>query len=233
MILADNQPYFIPYIGYWQLMNASDIYVVADNVQYIKHGWVNRNRILTNKTSEMMLNLELVKAPFTSKINERYIADEFNAGKKLNIIKGSYCKAPFFQEGMRLMTDIMTCPERNLAEFLIHSICCIRDYLGITTPMYRESELDLNPEYRCEESVYEVCQKLGADTYYNAIGGQILYDKEQFAEKGIKLGFLRTGDVHYRQFSRDFIPNLSILDVIMFNPKEEIQRMLHEYTIIL
>lgn len=232
MILADNQPYFIPYIGYWQLMNAADVYVIADDDQYMKHAWVNRNRILTNKTSETLFSLELVKAPYTEPINQRRIADVYNAEKKLSMIQCSYGKAPFFQAGMELMTNIMMCPERNLAEFLIHSICCIRDYLGITTPMYRESELDLNPEYRCEEGVYEVCQKLGADTYYNAIGGQKLYSKEEFAKRGIQLGFIQTGDIRYRQFGREFIPNLSILDVIMFNSKESIQEMLENYIIV-
>lgn len=232
MILADNQPYFIPYIGYWQLMNAADVYVIADATQYMKHGWVNRNRILTNKTSEMLFSLELEKAPYTEPINKRSISNSFSPEKKLSMIQCSYGKAPFFRDGMDLMTNILMCPERNLAEFLIHSICCIRDYLGITTPMYRESELDLNPEYRCEECLYEVCQKLGADTYYNAIGGQKLYDKEEFAKRGIQLGFIQTGDIRYRQFGREFIPNLSILDVIMFNSRDDIRMMLEQYTII-
>lgn len=232
MILADNQPYFIPYIGYWQLMKAADVYVIADDDQYMKHAWVNRNRILTNKTSETLFNLELVKAAYTEPINHRYISDRYNAEKKLSVIQCSYGKAPHFQEGMALMTDILNCPERNLAEFLVHSIGCIRDYLDITTPMYRESELNLNPELRCEETVYEVCHKLGADTYYNAIGGQALYSKEEFAKQGINLGFIHTGDIRYRQFGRDFIPNLSILDVIMFNSKEAIQEMLNNYTIL-
>lgn len=200
MILADNQPYFIPYIGYWQLMNAADVYVIADDVQYMKHAWVNRNRILTNKTNETLFNLELVKAPYTQAINERYISDVFNPEKKLNVIQCSYGKAPFFRDGMELMNQIMTCPERNLAEFLVHSIHCVRDYLGITTPMYRESELGLDPELRCEEGVYDVCKKMGADVYYNAIGGQKLYDSAEFAKRGIKLGFLKTNEIRYRQF---------------------------------
>lgn len=232
MILADNQPYFIPYIGYWQLMNAADVYVIADDDQYMKHAWVNRNRILTNKTSETLFNLELDKAPFTNAINERYISHVFNPEKKLNIIQCSYGKAPFFQNGMELMETILRCPERNLAEFLVNSIVCVRDYLGITTPMYRESELGLNPELRCEEGVYEVCHRLNADTYYNAIGGQSLYTAEEFAKQGIKLGFLKTGDIRYRQFGRDFIPGLSILDVIMFNSRDAIAEMLNQYTII-
>lgn len=232
MILAGNQPYFIPYIGYWQLMKAADVYVIADDAQYMRHAWVNRNRILTNKTSQTLFTLELVKASHAEPINHRYISEQYNAEKKLSVLRNAYGKAPYFQEGMALMTQILNCPERNLAQYLLHSIGCIRDYLGITTPMYRQSELNLNPEHRCEEMVYEVCHKLGADTYYNAIGGQALYSKEEFAKQGINLGFLQTGDIRYRQFGDGFIPSLSILDVMMFNSKEAIQEMLNHYTIV-
>lgn len=232
MIIGGNQPYFIPYIGYWQLMNAVDAYVIADDLQYIDHGWVNRNRILTNKTNETFFNLELEKAPYTNAINERNISNVFNPKKKLSMIQSSYGKAPFAQDGMQLMESILFYPERNLGDFLVHSINCIKDYLEIKTPLYLGSDLGMNPDFHREEIVYQRCRQLNADSWYNAIGGQALYDPEEFKKRGLRLGLLKTGDVRYRQFGKEFIPNLSIIDVIMFNSKDAIFEMLNQYTVI-
>ena len=143
-----------------------------------------------------------------------------------------YHSAPYFQQGYELMQKIFAYSEKNLAYFLEHSMQCFCDYLEIKTRFLRSSEIPHNAEYKKEYRIFEQCKYVGADVYINAIGGQKLYSYEQFREKGIKLGFIKTGDIQYKQYRGDFVPNLSIIDVIMFNSKEEIQQMLSNYTIL-
>lgn len=231
MIMAGNQPYFIPYIGYWQLINAVDIFIISDDYNYIDKGWVNRNRILQNGKAAFF-NIEIDHATSNKKIDELFLSEKMRVDKKLLQIRTVYRKAPFFEEGFSLIQQIFECKEKNLAVFLEHSIRCVCSYLGITTKIIRSSSIPGNSEYRREYRIYDQCRFVGVDTYINAIGGRALYSYEQFHNQGIKLGFIQTGDIQYKQFDNEFIPYLSILDVIMFNSKEEIREMLAQYTIL-
>lgn len=231
MIMAGNQPYFVPYIGYWQLINAVDVFIISDDYNYIERGWINRNRILENGKAKYF-NIEIEHASSTKKINELYLSDSFKKEEKLMRLRSAYRKAPYFDAGFALMEKIFSCEDKNLAVFLEHSIRCICDYLDIRTKFVRSSEIPNNSSYKKEFRIYDQCRFVGADIYINAIGGQKLYSYEQFKEQGIKLGFIQTGDIHYKQLWYDFEPGLSIIDVIMFNSKEEIQQMLKQYTIL-
>jgi len=152
--------------------------------------------------------------------------------KKLLQLRTVYRKAPYFEEGYVLMSKILECQEKNLADFLEHGIRCVCEYLDITTKIIRSSSISGNAELKREYRIFDQCRYVGADTYINAIGGRELYNYEQFREQGIKLGFLQTDNIQYRQFGQEFIPYLSIIDVIMFNSKEEIREMLNQYTIL-
>ena len=231
MIMAANQPYFVPYIGYWQLMNAADIFIIGDDYTYIKSGWINRNRIMENGMVKYF-NIELAHASSSKNINELFLSDAFKKEEKLKKLRNAYQKAPYFEAGYALMEQVFSCEDKNLAVFLEHSIRCICDYLGITTKIIRSSSIPGNSEFKREGRIYDLCQYVGADTYINAIGGQKLYDYQQFQEHGIKLGFIQTDDIRYSQLRRDFEPGLSIIDVIMFNSKEDIQNMLERYQIL-
>lgn len=231
MILGGNQPYFIPYIGYWQLINAVDVFLISDDYNYIDKGWVNRNRILENG-KDQYFNIELDHASSNKKINQLYVSNLFRADKKLLQLRTVYRKAPYFEEGYELMRKILECADKNLADFLEHSIRCVCEYLEIRTKLVRTSSIPHNDELKKEFRIFDQCRFVGADVYINAIGGQKLYSYEQFKEHGIKLGFIKTGDIQYKQYGADFVPSLSIIDVIMFNSKEEIQQMLNKYTIL-
>lgn len=231
MIMGGNQPYFMPYIGYWQLINAVDIFIISDDYNYIDKGWVNRNRILQNGKAAFF-NIELDHATSNKWINQLFLSDRLRVDKKLLQLRTVYRKAPYFEEGFALMGKIMECQEKNLADFLEHSIRIVCDYLGITTKLIRSSSIIGNTELKREYRIFDQCKYVGADTYVNAIGGQVLYSYEQFQKEGIRLGFIKTGDIRYEQFGSEFIPNLSIIDVIMFNSKEEIRKMLNQYTIL-
>lgn len=230
MILAGNQPYFLPYIGYWQLMNAADLFIIADDYQYIRRGWINRNRILCNG-KEKWLSVSLQKTSVTANINEIEITnDQFT--KQLNCIKEYYSKAPFFSDGYSLMEEIFSCEEKNLAKFLISSIKVIQNYLDIHTPLVCSSEIEGNNRFRGQNRIFDFCRRFDADICLNAKGGQTLYSFKDFREQGVQLKFLSCNSIVYKQFENPFVPNLSILDVIMFNSREKVIKLLDEYSFI-
>ena len=230
MILAANQPYFLPYISYWQLIYAADVFYIGDNYNYIKRGWINRNRILFKAAPEYF-GIEVSKACSFSLCTELQIV-EIDKKRKMNKLYEAYHKAPYYTIGAEIMEEILSSQEKVLSEFLISSIKTICTYLDIDTPIHRISELKGNDRFKREERIYDICKRVGADTYINAIGGRELYDVNEFEKRGIKLQFISTDDITYKQFGDTFVEKLSILDVIMFNSKEEIKQMLSKYKLI-
>ena len=229
MTLGIMQPYFMPYIGYWQLMAAVDKYVVYDDVNYIKGGWVSRNNILMNGQTHMF-TITLNGASPNKHFNEIEVRDDFK--KFRNMLQSCYAKAPYYKEIMPVLEQVFAYENRNLGMFLYHSYQVILDYLGIDTELILSSTIEKDDSLRAGEKVKHICHLLGADTYYNAIGGQDLYDVEDFAKSGISLKFLKTNAFTYPQFKNEFVPNLSIIDVLMFNGKEGTNKLLKEYTLV-
>lgn len=226
------QPYFFPYIGYWQLINAVDKYVICDDVNFIKNGWINRNNILINGEARL-IGVRMRKASQNKLINEIEVQDnvEFNNGL-LTTIKHCYKKAPFFEDVFPLVADVINQEEKNLAKFLEFSIRQVCKYLAIDTKIMVSSHIEKNNKLKSQEKVIEICEILGADEYINAIGGQVLYSYKDFAAHGIQLKFLKTGEIKYSQFNNEFVPNLSIIDLMMFNPKNVLVDMLNKFTFI-
>ena len=229
MKLGIMQPYFFPYIGYFQLIKAVDKYVIYDDVNYIKGGWINRNRILLNK-QDFLLNINLRGASPFKKINEINIDN--NRDKILKTIAQAYKKAPYYSEAYNLIEKIINYDSDNLAVFLTNSLIRISDYLGINTEFIISSDIEKNNELKGQEKVLSICKLLEATEYYNAIGGQELYSVSDFKEKGIDLHFLKVNPIEYAQFDNEFIPHLSIIDVLMFNSPEDINCMLDRYELL-
>lgn len=232
MKLGIMQPYFVPYLGYWQLMNAVDQYVIYDDVNYIKGGWINRNRILSNG-SAVYFNLPVVGASPNKLINEVQVnLNEKGMTKCLKTIQGCYLKAPYFEQVYPLIESIMLYKEDNLAKFIKHSFEVICEYLDIDTKFILSSELEKNNELKAQEKVIHICKLLNADEYYNAIGGQELYSFDDFKANDIKLSFVKTNIEEYKQLKNEFIPGLSIIDILMFNSKEECKKQLNDYELV-
>ena len=229
MKLAIMQPYFMPYIGYWQLMAAVDKYVVYDDVNYIKGGWVARNNILLNGQRHMF-TITLNGASPNKLFNEISIKDDFKKFSRL--IHSAYGKAPYYAEVSKLLEKIYSYPNRSLGAFMMHSFQVILDYLDIHTELILSSTIEKDNSLRAKDKVKHICYLLGADTYYNAIGGQELYDKDDFANDGIALHFLQSNLLSYSQNTNDFVPGLSIIDVLMYNGKVGTRQLLNEYTLI-
>lgn len=234
MKVAIMQPYFLPYIGYFQLINAVDLFVVYDNIEFTKKGWINRNRILVNGKDEF-ITLPLKKDSDFLHINQRFLADSFEQDKQkiLRKIKECYRKSPDFEVVYTLIEEIFSFNSTNLFEFVFNSIKVICNYLEIKTKFIISSTIDINHILKSEERVIAICDTLNANEYLNPIGGVNLYSKENFLQKKIGLFFLNTATIEYKQYSDEFVPWLSIIDVIMFNTKQEVQRIIsNKYTLI-
>ena len=229
MRLGIMQPYFFPYLGYWQLLANVDKYVVYDDVTYIKGGWINRNNFLINGQKNL-LTMRLEKASSYTLIKDIAIKDDFV--KFLKTIEMGYKKAPFFEDIFRLLKDICQCPDKKLGQFLFNSHIKICEYLGIDTELILSSSFEKHMELKGKDKVISICKQLGADEYINAIGGQELYDKKEFAENGIRLNFLQANLREYRQLKNEFVAGLSIIDIMMFNSKEEIKEMLNDFKLV-
>ena len=232
MKLGIMQPYFFPYIGYWQLINATDKYVIYDDVNFIKSGWINRNRILMDGQGKM-INLQMHGASSNKLINEIEVSGDTKHNKKLlKTIEGCYKKAPYFSKAFPVIENSITQVEKNMARFLEYSIRQICQYLLIDTELYVSSSINKNNDLKSQNKIIEICNILGADEYFNAIGGQELYSYEDFQSQGIKLKFLKTGRVEYQQFNKQFVSNLSIIDVMMFNSPVDIKKILEQYELL-
>lgn len=234
MKLAVMQPYFMPYIGYFQLVNAVDTFVVYDNIQFTKKGWINRNRILVNG-KDQFISLPLKKDSDYLNVNQRYLSDDFlkEKTKILNKLKGAYIKAPFFNDVFPVMEEILNYQENNLFDFIYNSLEITNSFLGIKCKLLKSSELGFDiEEFKGQDKVIEICKHLAAKTYINPIGGVELYAKQDFEKQGIALNFIKSEPIDYTQFKHEFVPWLSIIDVLMFNSKEDIKSHLLKFKLI-
>lgn len=217
MRLAIMQPYFFPYIGYFQLLGAVDLFIVYDNIKYTKKGWINRNRMLRNGEATVF-SLPLKGAPDHLEVCQRQVADDFNAAKLLNQFENAYHRAPCHEATLTLLSEGCGQPAENLFDALNRGIKKTCENLNLQTPIRPSSSIAIDHALKGQDKVLALCEAVGADTYINAIGGLELYSREDFAKRGIKLHFLRSQSVEYPQFGAPFVPWLSILDVLMFNP---------------
>lgn len=222
MRLAIMQPYFLPYIGYFQLIAAVDVFVVYDNIKYTKKGWINRNRMLQNG-KDVMFSLRLKSDSDHLDVFERELAADFSRDKLLNQFRGAYRHAPYFARTFPLIEQIVLYEGANLFGFLHHSIVKSCDHLGIATEIRISSDIAIDHELKNQDKVLAMCKAVGASTYVNASGGAELYSKETFWEKGIDLKFIQSKPFEYAQFGDAFVPWLSIIDVMMFNPPDTLQ----------
>lgn len=223
--VAIMQPYFLPYIGYLQLISAVDLFIVYDNIKYTKKGWINRNRLLQND-NDVMFSLPLKKDSDSLNVCERELAADFNRNKLLHQFKNAYRHAPYFTQTFPLIEQVVDYDQSNLFEFLHHSIVKVCEYLGITTKIEISSSINIDHALKNQDKVLALCEVVSASVYVNAIGGIDLYSKETFHDKGLALKFIQSQPFEYPQFGQAFVPCLSIVDAMMFNSRETIQTYL-------
>lgn len=225
MRIAIMQPYFLPYIGYWQLIAAVDVFVVYDNIKYTKKGWINRNRFLVNG-KEALFSLPLRNDSDFLDVNQRYLADSFDREDLIRRFREAYRQAPEFQVFMPFLEDLIRFSSNNLFDYILNSIYRICEFVGIKTKMIISSHIDCDHSLKSSDRVHAICKALCADTYINPIGGTELYSKEDFKDKGITLRFLQPALVEYSQDALGFVSGLSIIDVAMFNADEQLRQQI-------
>lgn len=233
MKIAIMQPYFLPYIGYFQLLNAVDKFVIYDNIEFTKKGWIHRNRMLLNGSDEYF-TLPLKKDSDFLDVNQRVLADSFESDKikLLRKIKELYNKAPQFESVYPIIESILNYKKNNLFCFILNALNEINNYLEIKTEIIISSSLPINHALKSEAKVLAICKTMKATHYLNAIGGLELYSKETFQSNDVELNFIKSNAIIYPQFDKEFVPWLSILDVLFFNTKEKVQEYLQQYTIV-
>lgn len=230
MKVAIMQPYFLPYIGYFQLIKAVDIFVIYDNIQFSKKGWIHRNRILVNGRDEYF-TLTLKKDSDYLNVNQRVLSESWEQEKlkTLRIIKENYKKAPFFLSTFPIIEEIFNFKSRNLFDFIYHSLVQINSILGIESKIVLSSTIAIDHELKAQNKVLAINENLQASHYINPIGGLLLYDAPSFEKKNIELSFLKSKNIAYKQNEKEFMPWLSILDVMMFNDIPTIKNWLGEF----
>lgn len=216
------QPYIFPYIGYFKLINEVDTFVLFDDVNFIKKGWINRNNILVNKKA-FLFTIPVKGASQNKLINEMQINDQsYWKQDFLKTILQAYSKAPFFHHVYPVIQQIIEYPENDISKFILHSLKVICGYIKINTEIILSSDIQKNNTIKGQDKIIQICSKLKATEYINASGGKTLYNENEFLEENISLKFSESPQIIYTQFKNEFIANLSIIDVMMFNPSEAI-----------
>ncbi|GAA4446266.1 WbqC family protein [Ravibacter arvi] len=229
MVLAIMQPYFLPYIGYFQLLNVVDRFVLYDDVNFINRGYINRNNILVNGKASLF-SIPLKEASQNKLIREIALADDNSWQKKFcRTVEQSYKKAPQFEQVFPVFLDIMGYTPENVGDFCRYALVKIAQHLSINTEIVPSSTIYHNAELRKEERILDICRIEKATRYINPQGGVELYEKGEFAAKGVELSFLKARLTPYPQFGNTFVPGLSILDVLMFNDVGQVQELLQHY----
>ncbi|MHA1381944.1 MAG: WbqC family protein [Candidatus Helarchaeota archaeon] len=232
MKLAIMQPYLFPYIGYFQLINAVDKFIILEDVNFINRGWINRNYILVNGKKNLF-TVPLEKASQNKLIKDTHIVSDTKW--KINFlktIKFSYSMAPYFKNIYPIIQIIINNKEYNLSKFIYYSLIKITEYLNIKTKIVPSSEIYRNNHLKGQYRILDICKKEKANHYINPPGGQELYERDLFEKNGIKINFIKTNYFFYKQINNEFVPNLSILDILMFNSKDQIYQFLKEYILI-
>lgn len=223
------QPYFFPYIGYFQLIRAVNKFVFYDDVNFIKSGWVNRNRLLI-AGSVRYITVPLVGASSFKKINEIHVKSIGEWSKiMLTSVAQNYAGAPFYKPVRELLETVVISDNDNLASLATHSVTVVADYLGLSTEFIRSSTIYGNHNIKSVDRVLDICRLEKAKEYWNLPGGRTLYDAEVFLDNGIDLKFVDGCIMPYQQRTAEFHPSLSILDVLMYNEPAKVLAMLGDY----
>jgi hypothetical protein len=230
--IAIMQPYFFPYIGYWQLIHAVDRFVIFDDVNYIKAGWINRNRILING-APAYITVPLHKASQNKRICDTTLEPSFAWRDGLiKKLENTYRNAPCFAEVLPLVESLIRHETDNLADYLARQLQTLAAFLRIETEFVATSRCYGNTHLSGQARILDICEREQAGTYVNPQGGQALYHAEPFRGAGIDLRFLVMRPLPYKQRHAGFVPYLSIIDALMEIGPVDVRRHLDAFDLI-
>ncbi|KPZ52377.1 WbqC-like protein family protein [Pseudoalteromonas sp. P1-13-1a] len=229
MSFAVMQPYLFPYLGYYQLVNAVDMFVFYDDVTFIKGGYINRNNILSNGKAQRF-TIPVPGMSSNKLINE--LSFDKNIKKILKTIEQSYKKAPYFEHVFPLIESVLNDENRRVEHICAKSISVVFEYLGINKNFYFSSELNYNRDLSAADKLIAMADVLNSNDYINSPGGKSLYSNKYFSALGVNLTFIEMQKVSYQQGEYNYVGNLSMIDVLMWNNKEQILELLTKYRLV-
>jgi len=233
MKLAIMQPYFFPYIGYFDLLCNVDLFIVYDTVQYIRRGWIHRNRVLQhNKIGWQYIIMPTNKAAQKTPINEIQVLQNNNWKYRILGQLEHYEKhAPYAMETIEFAKKCLEVNEVSISRLNVNILHQCADLLniGFEYKLCSELNIELDSVGNAEEKILYLCEFLGASEYVNLIGGVDLYHEDSFKDRNIKLTFRNTPTWIYETTPYEFEPNLSIIDVLMWNRPDKIKEYLNKY----
>ncbi|KOS69857.1 hypothetical protein AEA09_12940 [Lysinibacillus contaminans] len=231
MRVAIMQPYFFPYIGYFSLLQAADMFVILDTVQFQRKSWMTRNKIISLKGDSTYIKLPVKKAPLDTLINQIDINNEVDWKTTLFNQLLVYKKAPFYTETMDIVKNIINADTNKLVDINKNILLEIINYLKLDCKIVVFSEMGLKVEEvnNADEWALNITKALNAEEYINPPGGVTFFNKQKYKDSDIDLKFIKNNLKQYKQYHLDFVPGLSIIDVMMFNSIEEIHKMLADY----
>lgn len=236
MKLGIMQPYFLPYLGYISLIKHTDRFILFDTVQFIRHGWIERNRVLKQNEGWLYIQVPLIKTGRDTLIKDIQINNVENWKNKILSQLQIYKKiAPNYFKVIKLLDEVFEDEYFNIVHLNKRALEKICDYLGINRKIdvFSEMNLEIETAKEPDEWALNICKALGnANEYWNPAGGMTFFDKSKYENSGIVLKFQKVVLSPYNQKRTEFEDGLSIIDVLMFNSVEEINLMLDNYSLL-
>lgn len=233
--LGIMQPYFFPYIGYFSLIQQADAFILFDTPQFIRHGWIERNRILKPNGESLYIRVPLKKHARETPINQLILKNEEPWKNKLLAQLVPYKKkAPHYWKVVKLVKEALAIETTSIVALNYHTLKAVCHYLEIATPItvWSEMKVEIEEVTAPDEWALNICKALGSTNYVNPIGGLEFFDRQKYEEAQVKIDFLKPISVSYQQLTAEYNPFLSIIDVLMFNSVEEVQSMLKSYELV-
>lgn len=233
MKIGIMQPYLFPYLGYFSLIRATDVWVVFDEVQFIRHGWIERNRVLNSGCGWQYIKIPLVKAPRQNLIKDTYIRNDENWKNKIFAQLTCYKKkAPYYSQVVDLLEKIFKEKNIDITSLNILALTMVCDYIGISFnyDIFSQTEMDISCNIKEPgDWAFQISKYYEAKVYINPYGGGDIFDVEKFRKEGIDIKFLKNNLSIYDQRNGEFEPGLSIIDVLMFNSPRETLKLVESY----
>ena len=232
MRLAVTQPYFFPYLGYLAIIKHSDCFVVFDTPQFIRHGWIERNRILKPNEGWQYIKVPLEKNISKTNIKDVKIKNTVDWQRKIIAQLDHYKKkARYYRQVMDLLNEVFSLKTNSIVKLDAFALEKIFEYLDLTFnySIFSEMDMKIKEPQAPDEWALNISKAMGADEYINLPGGKKIFNENKYKKEDIELHFMKLNLREYNQKRKTFEPGLSIIDVMMFNSPETIRDMLDDY----
>lgn len=234
MRMGMMQPYFFPYLGYFGLIHATEQWIVFDTPQYIRRGWVNRNRVLSNGAAGWKYaRIPVASCHATTPIRDVRISSRAAWQRELfnNLDAYQLRKAPHYQQTLSFLEQTLALKTECLSDLLVHCLkaCCQHLELPLQCHTFSDLSLKMPQSMAAGDWALETSRALGATAYINPPGGRDLFQSQRFQDAGIALRFLEPQLRPYDQGRSEFLPGLSIIDALMWNPRHVVREMVSDY----